>query len=407
MELRTFMRFHLLKTLLVLVVVQLIILAMVQNYDHRPVALPDNVSVIEGRTVKISPLFNDLDKDIPDVLSVIHVSTPLHGSVKKRGNLVFYTPNTNFIGADSLTYTISDGHKESKACYISIHVNKNLPPVAVRDIAEVYSGDKVMIDVLGNDYDREKDSVYLKRYLQPVHGHLIQTGTQFVYTSSTVSVDKDSFLYVVGDGHNNLDSSYAVINIKSKSDPCYPWLSVDAGNAAIAGYSTSLGKSFVVEGSGTDIWNSSDGFRFVYRYAHGDCQMITKIDSLEGTNAWAKAGIMVRESLSGGSRCSYVFVSKRNGASYHYRNIPNDPMIGASMTIDGIKAPYWVKLSRKGNLFCFYISADGIKWVRIDQVEVPMSQKVYIGFAVTSHNNAELGKAVFSKYSLAGHFTTL
>ena len=65
-----------------------------------------------------------------------------------------------------------------------------------------------------------------------------------------------------------------------------------------------------------------------------------------------------------------------------------------------IKAPYWVKLVRKGNTFNYYISPNGIKWDKLGSAEVPMEKNVYIGFALTSHNNEEVCKAVFKNYQL-------
>ena len=47
MTLREFLKYHLLKVLLGLVVLQLIILTIVQNYNHRPVAVTDNVEILK------------------------------------------------------------------------------------------------------------------------------------------------------------------------------------------------------------------------------------------------------------------------------------------------------------------------------------------------------------------------
>jgi len=65
---------------------------------------------------------------------------------------------------------------------------------------------------------------------------------------------------------------------------------VDKGNNA-----------FTVSSSGTDIWNVGDQFRFVYKSLSGNGSIVAKVDSLVNTNVWAKAGVMIRQSLDTGS----------------------------------------------------------------------------------------------------------
>jgi hypothetical protein len=401
MDLREFMRFHLFKALLIFVIIQVVIVAIIQNFNHRPQAVPDQASIIEGRTAKITPLSNDFDKDQEDKLVLMNVSNPKHGSVKKKDNLLFYTPDNGFTETDSFTYTISDGRKESKSSSITIHVNKNLEPVANHDVAEIYCGNYAIIDVLKNDHDREGDSIFIKGFSQPIHGFLKFVENKFIYSSKATSAMSDSFLYIINDGKNNSDSATVIITIKSKNHPCYPWLSCDVGDAAKPGSFSCVKNTFIIEASGSDIWNNADGFRFVYQYVTGDCEMYTKVESLEGTNEWAKAGIMIRESLNGGSKTAFVCVTTRNGATHHQRQSNNDSMEGGNRNND-IKTPYWTKLIRKGNTFNYYISADGNKWDTLGTIDVPMNRNVYVGFAVTSHNNNEISKAVFSNYRLTG-----
>ena len=56
-----------------------------------------------------------------------------------------------------------------------------------------------------------------------------------------------------------------------------------------------------MRGSGSDIWERADGFRFVYRALTGDGTVEAQVASLQNTNGWAKAGVMIRESLAAGS----------------------------------------------------------------------------------------------------------
>ena len=63
------------------------------------------------------------------------------------------------------------------------------------------------------------------------------------------------------------------------------------------------------------------------------------------------------------------------------------------MNTTGITAPYWVKIIRSGNLFSGYILPNGTAWTKVG--EQTMSTSVYIGLAVTSHDDGELCTATF------------
>jgi len=401
MDLREFFRFHLLKVLLGLVALQLIILTIIQNYNHRPLAQTDRTEVIEDRTVKISPLVNDSDKDKDDELALGNISSPLNGNVEQSAKMLYYTPNNSFVGVDSFAYTATDGKKESKPAYIVIQVNKNLAPTTNRDIATVYGGGNTVINVLSNDQDNEGDSIFIASFVQPVFGQLHLIENKLVYIANNSSAVADSFVYVASDGKSNSTETTVLINIKSKNDPCYPWSSSDVGDAAIAGSFTASNGNFIIEASGSDIWNNRDGFHYAYQYVNGDCEMVAKLESVEATNEWAKAGLMIRENLDGGSKLAFICVTNQNGVAPHQRATTNDSMEGGDGAAD-IKAPYWLKINRTGIIFTYYISSDGKTWKKVGNPEVPMTKNVYIGFAVTSHNNGETCKATFSNYKLTG-----
>ncbi len=406
MDFREFKRLYLLKSLLAFVALQVIIIAIVQNYNHKPVALHDQGNVIEEKTVKITPLANDTDKDNEDKLSVAQFSNPYHGSVVQKGNILYYTPEKGFTGKDSLTYINTDGHKKSKKAVIAIQVNKNLEPIAARDVTQSYSNGGIFIDVLGNDRDNEGDSIFIKDFSQPLYGKIYLTGSQFIYTINNQSVAADSFQYSISDGKGTSVSAYVRIDIKSKNNPCYPWLSSDIGDALLPGSFTCSNSKYEIEGSGSDIWNNSDGFHYAFQYIEGDCEISAKVESLEGSNEWAKAGVMIRESMSGNSKTAFACVTTRNGITYHQRTETNAQMEGGNRNAE-IKAPYWVKMVRKGNSLNYFFSEDGQNWNNLGSREFAMNQRLYIGLALTSHNNNEKAIGVFSNLKMNGKVVRL
>ena len=125
--------------------------------------------------------------------------------------------------------------------------------------------------------------------------------------------------------------------------------------------------AFTVSGSGTDIWNDADDFRFVYKRLTGDGSIVVKVESLVNTNVWAKAGVMIRQSLDAGSPMAYMIQSAASGASFGWRLLAAGTC--GSMTQAGIVAPQWVKLTRKGNAFTAQYSADGKTWTDIKNAD--------------------------------------
>ncbi|MCX5643838.1 MAG: discoidin domain-containing protein, partial [Phycisphaerae bacterium] len=71
----------------------------------------------------------------------------------------------------------------------------------------------------------------------------------------------------------------------------YPLAFVDQGNNA-----------FTVTSTGTDIWGNADQFRFIYKSLSGNGSITARVDSLTRSDAWSKAGVMIRESLDAGSK---------------------------------------------------------------------------------------------------------
>ncbi|HEY0545139.1 MAG TPA: PQQ-dependent sugar dehydrogenase [Pyrinomonadaceae bacterium] len=173
-----------------------------------------------------------------------------------------------------------------------------------------------------------------------------------------------------------------------------PWLKLDIGSVGFAGDAGFAGGVFTLHGSGADIWDNADAFHFVYRPMSGNGQIIARVTGIELTDGWAKAGVMIRETLAPGARHAAVFLTASNGLAFQRRTSAG----GISEHTEGGSslAPVWVKLIRKGNLFTAYSSADGATWTQLGQpVSISMTTDVYIGLAVTSHNNSLSCASIF------------
>ncbi|HEX7221032.1 MAG TPA: tandem-95 repeat protein, partial [Burkholderiales bacterium] len=90
--------------------------------NDTPDAADDAHSMNEDTSAIINVLANDVDVD-GDTLSVSAVGTAAHGSVViNADHTVTYTPNANFFGADSFTYTVDDGNGGTDTATVSVTV---------------------------------------------------------------------------------------------------------------------------------------------------------------------------------------------------------------------------------------------------------------------------------------------
>ena len=178
-----------------------------------------------------------------------------------------------------------------------------------------------------------------------------------------------------------------------------PWTSQDIGSVAFAGSATYASGTFTVQASGSDIWNTADAFRFVYQPLDGNGQIIARVASVTNTDAWTKAGVMIRESLAAGSKHAMMGITPGNGTTFPYR-LQTDGSSASQTPFDGLVAPYWVKIVRSGNTFTGYKSSDGVNWTQIGSQTITMAANVYIGLALTSHNNAAVATATFDNVSV-------
>jgi len=167
--------------------------------------------------------------------------------------------------------------------------------------------------------------------------------------------------------------------------------------------------TYTMTGSGTDIWDVSgigtgfhDEFHFAYKTLSGAGSIVARVESVENTNDWAKAGVMIRESLDADSAHAMIVMTPSQGVSFQRRNVTGDT--SASDTTAGISAPYWIKIERdlSGN-FVTYISTNGSTWQMHGLPDnISMNSNVYVGLAVTSHDPALTCQAVFSHVTTTG-----
>lgn len=172
-----------------------------------------------------------------------------------------------------------------------------------------------------------------------------------------------------------------------------PWQGQDVGAVGLAGSASDTTGTFTVSGAGADIWGTADGFNFVSQTVNGDIRVVARVVSLQNTNAYAKAGVMLRESLAAGA--GHVILDVRPNGSVEFMTRSATGGTTAFLAGGTQPMPAWLQLTRSGSTVTAATSADATTWTTIGATSVTMSTSAYLGLAVTSHDTTVRTTAVF------------
>ena len=167
--------------------------------------------------------------------------------------------------------------------------------------------------------------------------------------------------------------------------------------------------TYTMTAAGADIWNAADEFHYAFKMLTGVGSIQAQVLSIDDTDPWAKASVMIRETLEPGSKFAAVYITPGNGCRFQARvdadvdAISDTGVVTTEQT--AITAPYWVKLERDvaGN-FKGYYSANGSTWIPMswNPQYISMSSNIHIGLAATSHNVADTCEVKFSNVTITG-----
>ncbi|MCP4452344.1 MAG: discoidin domain-containing protein [Planctomycetes bacterium] len=167
----------------------------------------------------------------------------------------------------------------------------------------------------------------------------------------------------------------------------------DTGNATVGA------GTFELTGGGPDIWGASDGGHFLLQETSGDGAIIARCTGVgTGVNAWTKGGVMVRNSLEADSAHAHVLMTGGSGGGgiMQWRLSDGSGSNWPGETTPAVEVPKWLKLERVGDQLSGYFSDDGIEWTQTATTQtITMEDPIYVGFAVSSHENGELRTFTF------------
>ena len=177
----------------------------------------------------------------------------------------------------------------------------------------------------------------------------------------------------------------------------YPQLDhrITISNSGVTGTCGNL----TVWGAGSSVWDSKDGFRYVYQSVSGNFDASLRVvhPPSESGQTFAKGGLMVRTSTSASSQNVKAMATYGSGLQFsvRYSSGGGTSLIGNYVAI---AYPVWVRIVRSGNTFTYYYSSDGTAWILHDSVTVAMPSTVLIGMATSSYAKGILGSAEYDEF---------
>jgi regulation of enolase protein 1 (concanavalin A-like superfamily) len=171
----------------------------------------------------------------------------------------------------------------------------------------------------------------------------------------------------------------------------------DIGKVARSGSNSAANGTYTITSGGSDVWGTSDAFRFDETSLTGNGTIIAQVSSMGDSSAWAKAGVMIRSSNAANAQEVSLMVSPNSTAAMQTRKSTDAQ---TSSMIVGDSKDEWVKLVRSGSTFDGYISADGVHWTLVSTATVSMTSTVEIGLGVSDHVTVGTETATFKNVSI-------
>jgi hypothetical protein len=197
-----------------------------------------------------------------------------------------------------------------------------------------------------------------------------------------------------------------------------PWGNGDVGDTGAAGSTSWAAGTFTLKGSGADIWGTTDAFQFLFQRLGGCCnvtaeyplehvQVSARVTSVQNTDPFAKAGVMLRSSNTKSFAAPFdpsgadVILDVRPTGDVEFMTRSSE---GAETTyVSGTTAtvPVWLKLTRVDDLVTGYVSSDGDHWTAVGSTKTGVSiDDEEAGVVVTSHVRGTLNTATFDHVEL-------
>lgn len=209
-------------------------------------------------------------------------------------------------------------------------------------------------------------------------------------TPAAANVGANAFIVSATDSSGA--SAQATLNIQVLNLPL-PWLVSNIGTGNLAGSATFLSNAFTLSGSGL-LAGTADGGYYTYQTLSGDGEIIARIDQMQNTGTSSRVGVMIRNTLA--SNAQYTAMTATGTGAYRWSR---RTAAGAKSTVtnhgNGTLPNVWVRLTRVGNTFTSFTSANGTTWTNVGSVTMTLNANCFVGLYVASGSSTSLNTSRF------------
>ncbi|MGD9417531.1 MAG: Ig-like domain-containing protein [Verrucomicrobiota bacterium JB025] len=309
------------------------------------------VEVDQGSSAAVLLTGSDPDGD---ALDFTVESGPAHGTLSGTAPELTYTPEPDYFGGDSFSYTASDGVVTSAAAVVEIVVVRTeVAEVAVESVESV-------------------ESVEAEEAPDPGLESVVFTRADALADDAVLTIDVD---------------------IDAEGVPL-PWSVKQLGGDELAMPATHGDEGMTLQGAG-HLDGKRDGGTFVWRVLRGDGRISARVRDFSATAVDGQAGVMIRDSLAANSK--YVFLGVDGSRTYQWmrRNLTNAEQKSTAKG-EAVVPDVWVRLKRDGERVISFTSHDGKEWEKVASSNVEFGKSCYIGLMVGGEDD-EPGEASFGK----------
>ncbi|MFM2221213.1 MAG: hypothetical protein RLZZ553_961 [Verrucomicrobiota bacterium] len=354
---------------------------------------------INGGTVKALANFNGSlsgtasDIDAGDAISFSKISGPAWLTVATNGAMSG-TPAVTHVGTNTFVVRVTDtvGSSADATLNVTVTPANVAPAFVVNPItgASVVKGNPYSSSLSGTAVDADAGDVISYAKVSGPAWLSVATNGALSGTPAAANVGANAFIVSATDSSGA--SAQATLNIQVLNLPL-PWLVSNIGTGNLAGSATFLSNAFTLSGSGL-LAGTADGGYYTYQTLSGDGEIIARIDQMQNTGTSSRVGVMIRNTLA--SNAQYTAMTATGTGAYRWSR---RTAAGAKSTVtnhgNGTLPNVWVRLTRVGNTFTSFTSANGTTWTNVGSVTMTLNANCFVGLYVASGSSTSLNTSRF------------